>query len=347
MKPSLLAQVLEKGIPAKRTFLIVGPPGTGKTDIVKQVCKKIDYECEIFHPVISDPTDYKGMPWIFQENGKPRAEFIPFGGLERILEANKPTLAFFDDFGHAPPLVQASIMQPVWERKIDKHKISDQVTFIVASNRREDKAAVSGILEPFKSRAASIIDLEVDTEDWLRWATQNNIPPIMRAFIRWRPNLLFDFQPTSDMKNSPLPRTVANAAYLYQDGYPKEALYDLIQGAAGETFATEFMGFEQLYSQMPSPKKFVKDPKGTKLPEDPAILYALTTVLPRYVNLDNIEVIITIAERLMDPNEFDDGYAHTEFTAFLMKNTEYEKSEFIETREWIEFQSKHQELLLN
>ena len=347
MKPSLLSKVLEIGIPKKRTFLIVGPPGVGKTDIVKQVCKKIDYECEIFHPVISDPTDFKGMPWIFQENGKPTAEFIPFGGLERILEADKPTLAFFDDFGHAPPLVQASIMQPVWERRIDTHKVSDFITFAVASNKREHKAAVSGILEPFKSRAASIIELDVDVENWIEWAVHNNIPPVMRAFIRWRPNLLFDFQPTSDMTNSPLPRTVANAANLYNDNYPSEILFDLIQGAAGETFATEFIGFETIYKKLPNPKKFIKDPKGTKLPDDPAVLYALTTVLPKYLTADNTDVIITIAERLMDSNEFNDEIPRTEFTAFLIKNCEYEKPEFIETREWIEFQSKHQDLLLN
>lgn len=347
MKPSALAKVLEKGIPAKRTFLIVGKPGIGKTAIPKQVCKKIGWKCEIFHPIISDPTDWKGMPWVFQNNGKPRAEFIPFGGLERILNATEPTLVFFDDFGQAPPLVQATIMQPVWERQIDDKVVPDCITFIVATNRRGDKAAVSGVLEPFKSRAASIIELDVDTEDWIKWATDNDIPAVFRAFIRWRPQLLDSFEPTSDIINSPVPRTVENAARLYEDGYDSESMFDLIKGAAGEAFATEFFGYERLFKQLPNPRKFFKEADSIKLPNDPAVLYALTTVLPQYLEDGNENRIITIADRLMDADQFDDGIPKTEFAVFLMKNCEYEHPEFMETRAWIEFQTDHKELFLN
>jgi hypothetical protein len=57
---------------------------------------------------------------------------------------------------------------------------------------REDRAGVSGILEPVKSRFTTIIEMEPDVDDWTNWATSNNIRPEIIAFIRIRRKLLID-----------------------------------------------------------------------------------------------------------------------------------------------------------
>jgi MoxR-like ATPase len=68
LKPSQLASLLTKVIPAKIPLLVVGPPGVGKTDIIKQACITSGADIIVVHPVVSDPTDAKGMPWV--ENGE-------------------------------------------------------------------------------------------------------------------------------------------------------------------------------------------------------------------------------------------------------------------------------------
>lgn len=44
----------------KQPLLISGAPGIGKSDIVAQASRELGYDLFIEHPVISDPTDYKG-----------------------------------------------------------------------------------------------------------------------------------------------------------------------------------------------------------------------------------------------------------------------------------------------
>ena len=90
-------------------------------------------------------------------------------------------------------------MQLILARCINEHKLSPYVTFIAATNRREDKAAVSGLLEPVKSRFAAIVELEVSPDDWVIWALNNNMPTELIAFIRFRPDLLDNFQPSKDI----------------------------------------------------------------------------------------------------------------------------------------------------
>ncbi len=125
------------------------------------------------HPVVSDPTDFKGLPGIIGD----KAEFLPFGDLRQMIEADKPTIVFLDDLGQAPAVVQAACMQLLLARQINGKKISGHIVFIAATNRREDRAGVTGILEPVKSRFKTILDLEVSADEWTEWAFKNNMPP--------------------------------------------------------------------------------------------------------------------------------------------------------------------------
>jgi len=348
MKPSQLLEVLKIGIPKQRAFLLVSSPGVGKTDIGKQASAAVDYECQIFHPVTSDPTDFKGMPWVYvkDKSQTPSAEFIPFGDLRRLLETKKPTLAFLDDLGQATPLVQAATMQLLLARRINNHIVPDHVTFLAATNRRQDRAAVSGVLEPVKSRFMSILNLEVDVEDWLTWAARENIPPVVRAFIRWKPDLLHDFNPTGDMTNSPSPRTVAHVAELYDDKYPAEIEYDLYTGAAGEGFATEFLAFAKIFRSLPNPKLAIQDPDSVEFGTEPDILYAFCGAVANLANDQNMDNVVKLADKMADPDEFPDSTARGEFAVLLIRDAIKHDPEIQNTRAYIEWQSRNSGVLI-
>lgn len=341
MKPSHLLKVLKIGIPKQRSFLIVGGPGIGKTDIGKQAAIAVNYECQIFHPVTSDPTDFKGMPWIYteKESNAPTAEFIPFGDLRRLLECTVPTLAFLDDVGQAPPLVQAATMQLLWGGSINGHKVPDHVTWLAATNERQHRAAVTGILEPVKSRFFSIIHLETDVEDWLTKAVELNVPPVIRAFIRFRPELLNSFEPSADMKNSPVPRTVVSLGELYQDDYPAEVQYELFAGTVGEGFTAEFIGFEQIWSKLTDPRIVVNDPNSVNIPDDPATLYALCGAVAAIANDQNMDNIVIFADRLAQKD-------HSEFGIILVRDSIKHDPEVQNTKGFIEWTSKNTEVMI-
>jgi len=277
-------------------FLLGDFTVTHNSDIVAQACKSIDAKLITSHPVVSDPTDYKGLP--FPTKDGTEATFLPFGDLLRLIRAKKPTVFFLDDLGQAPSSVQAAVMNLLLARKINGHKVADCVTFLAATNRRQDKAAVQGILEPVKSRFAAIVELEINIDDWVEWAIKNDMPTELIAFIRFRPDLLNKFKPTADIVNTPNPRTVAFVGSMVNKGIPDDCEYEIISGATGEGFAAEFTGFRQVWKDLPDLDKLIADPKGTKVPSDPAILYATCGALAAKANRKNFKAITEYTNRL-------------------------------------------------
>ena len=296
MKPSALRALLEVTIPARLPVLIKGAPGVGKSDIVAQAASYCEADLLVSHPVVSDPTDYKGLPGVVDG----QAEFLPFGDLRRLMEAERPTVAFLDDLGQAPAVVQAAAMQLILGRQVAGQKVSDQVVFIAATNRREDRAGVTGILEPIKSRFATIVELVPDLNDWCEWALGNEVPPVMVAFLRFRPDLLMDKEgPTTAIVNRPSPRTITFAAKLMSLGITD---FETLAGAAGQGFATEFIGFLQVQRSMPNIDGILLCPDTATVPEEPSALFAVATALASRVTFDNANRIIEYASRM--PEEF-------------------------------------------
>lgn len=297
MKASQLKSLLIFAIANKLPVLVTGKPAIGKSDIIEESCIEAGADLIISHPVVSDPTDYKGLP--FASQGATEASFLPFGDLNRIIKATKPTVFFLDDLGQAAPAVQAAVMQLLLARKINGHKVADCVTFIAATNRREDKAAVSGILEPVKSRFASIIELEVDTNDWCKWAlTKGNMPTELVAFIRFRPELLDNFKPTKDMVNSASPRTIAYVGKMQNAGVPADLQYEAFKGAAGEGFAAEYTAFLNIFKNLPNIDQIFLNPDAVDVPTEPAVQYAVSGALAGRINATNADNAFKYIDRL-------------------------------------------------
>jgi hypothetical protein len=221
-------------------------------------------------------------------------------------------------------------MQLILGRRINGYQVSEQVTFIAATNRKQDKAGVSGILEPVKSRFATIVELEPDVDDWVQWASAHNLPPELIAFIRFRPQLLFDFAPSVDITNSPCPRTVHNVAKLMALGMPEHLEFEAYAGAAGQGFAAELMGFLKIFRQLPDPGLILLNPQESYVPTDPAILYAVCAALSRRAEPSNMDALVAYANRLPD-----------EFSVLLITDSQKHNPAIVNTRAYAQWTARH------
>lgn len=312
LSPSGIISAVVQCIKNRFPLLIQGAPGGGKTSVIYQGGELAGIKPEniiLSHPVVEDPTDAKGIPWVIDKV----ADFLPFGHLRRAMAAIEPTLWIIDDLGQASPAMQAAYMQLLLAREVNGHKIPDCVTFIAATNRRTDRAGVSGILEPVKSRFVSIVELESTVDDWTTWAIDNGQRPECIAFLRLRPDLLNNFEATADMSNSPSPRTWAHVTKNMDMGLPKEVETAMICGAVGEGAGMEFVGFLRMYQQLPSIDAIIIDPQTGAIPSDPATLYAVTTGLATRVNDQTFGRIAEYADRILQAG-------HGEFAALLLRD---------------------------
>lgn len=304
--------LLEKMFANRLPVLLTGAPGVGKTDIVKTVAGKLGMDVIVSHPVVSDPTDAKGLPWVKQVDGKmpTEATFLPFGDLSRAIHATRPTLWFLDDLGQAPPAVQASFMQLLLSRRVNGHALPDCVAFGAATNGRSDRAGVSGILEPVKSRFTTIVQVEADVDDWASWAmSEEGIAAGVResdvAFLRFRPELLHDFKPSADLTNSPSPRTWVSAAKIMGMGLPSDVQMSAVYGAVGEGAGRERLEFEKGYISEKVIQDVIDNPQTVKYPSAISELYSIVTALAYRAKQENIDNIIDFAIRLRDDGRME------------------------------------------
>jgi hypothetical protein len=306
-----LSATLAAFLPARMPLLITGKPGIGKSDIVTDAARMAGFDLLISHPAVSDPTDFKGLPW--PDATKQSASFIPFGEFQKALTATRPTLWFFDDLGQASTAVQAACMQLFLARRVNGHILPDCITFVGATNRRTDRAGVTGILETVKSRFDSIVELDADIDSWCNWAFSNGIPPMLIAFLRYKSDLLSKFVPSADLTNSPSPRTWSAAARIEALNLPAAIEATLMAGAIGEGAAIEYLAFRRMANSMINLDAILLNPSTAPIPSAPDQLYATSIGLAGRANAQNFARIAIYTQRLIDAQ-------HGEFAVLCIRD---------------------------
>jgi hypothetical protein len=298
LTPRETADLLMVMIPAKLPVLLVSAPAIGKTSITNQVGQSLGWDMETIYTANSDPTDAKGAIYCHDDV----ARFVPFAQLDRLIKATRPTLAFLDELGQASESVQKAFMHLILARKVDTMPISEHVSFVAATNRREDRAGVSGLLEPVKSRFSTIIHMVHSVDDWCDFMADAGYPAIDCAFIRFRPDLLSQFKPSADMTNSPSPRGWEAVAKIGQLGLTGKLRQAAVFGAVGQAAGMERLAFDSVYGELPDLRTILLKPKTAKVYDEPGILWALTAALASNADASTMEDTFTYLLRC--PKEF-------------------------------------------
>jgi hypothetical protein len=335
VKPSQLKRILIHAIQNRKSLCIIGKPGIGKTDLVNQACIETDSNIILDYPAVSDPTDYKGLP-MPDPDGK-TAHFRPFGNLRKLIDAKKSTVFFEDEIGQAPDSVQKALMHLNLARTVNGEKISDLVTIISATNRRQDNAGVTGLLETVKSRFDSLIHLEPDLDDWVKWALTEGLPVELIAHNRYRPEYITmsNWKPIPDMVNTPSPRTIAKIGYWMLSTPPSDLEYSIYSGCAGQAYTADLLGFIKIFKSLPSIDLILMNPDKEKVPSEPATLYAVCGALTGKASTQTIGQIIKYANRLP-----------AEFSVMLVRDIVTKDKALVNTKAFIDWSVKHSNVLV-
>lgn len=296
MKPSLIASTIEARIKAgiHRAVLLEGPPGGGKTQIVSQIAKRLDMGFMPVHAPLMQPEDY-GMPVV--NAARDGVKFVVPTEKFPIVGSDCPErgILLLDEVPQADNAGQKILANLTQEREIHGQKLKDGWAIVATGNRMSDRAGANRLLSHFRNRLTTY-EYEVDLNDWTIWALDHGVQPEVVQFIRFRPNLLLDFDPQREV--NPTPRAWCEGVSAALGVVPDEAEFETFKGDVGEGAAAEFRGFLKIYRKLPNPDAVLMDPKNAEVPTDPATLYALAGAIANRAKRDNFERVITYAERM-------------------------------------------------
>jgi hypothetical protein len=266
---------LRRLIPAGLPVLLTGAPGVGKTAIVTAIARELGYKLLVSHPVTSDPTDFRGLPWMVEG----RAAFLPIGDLARLAELeNDRAIWLIDDLGQAPNATQAAVMQLVHQdgRALNGFTLPQGVSVVACTNRPQDRAGVGAFLAPLVSRFTTVLPLEPDAVTFVNWAIrEGGFSPLVASFIRWQPDYLLDQErPEHSLQQRCSPRTWEHVSQLLDLGFSRAELIALLPGTITPAIAIEFLAYLQVYESLPNADIVRADPDGAPVPGSPDASYA-------------------------------------------------------------------------
>ena len=279
MRPAHLSRVLEEELLGTvkghhTPVMLWGPPGVGKSQIVMQVGK--GHELPVIDIRLSqmEPSDLRGIP--FRQGDK--VEWAVPSMLPSLEAHGASGILFLDEINSAAPSVSAAAYQLILDRRLGNYQVPEGWAIFAAGNRQGDRGVTYAMPAPLANRF-SHYEIDLNLDDWVAWAYSNGIDDRIIGFLRFRPELLFDFDPAHNPVAFPSPRSWEFAHRALQKFMScPHLLLGSLQACVGPAAGIECHAFIDSLDQMPDLDKILLG-EDVSAPEEIDLQYAVAAAL--------------------------------------------------------------------
>jgi hypothetical protein len=279
MRPAQLLTILEQEFVSTRQghhtpVMLWGPPGVGKSDMVREVAHS--HQAPVIDIRLSqmEPSDLRGIPF--------RTDTTVEWAIPSILpdaeRHGSDGILFLDEITSVPPTVSAAAYQLILDRRLGEYQVPDGWAIFAAGNRQGDRGVTYSMPAPLANRF-SHFEVETHLDDWVAWAYRHQIDERVIAFLRFRPELLFDFDPAHNPVAFPSPRSweFAHRALQKFAQHP-QLLQGALQACVGPAAGIELNAFVNSLDKMPDLDAILRG-EEVPTPTETDLQYAVASAL--------------------------------------------------------------------
>jgi hypothetical protein len=279
MRPIQIITILEQEFISTRAghhtpVMLWGPPGVGKSDMVREVAQR--HQAPVIDIRLSqmEPSDLRGIP--FRVDGS--VEWAIPSILPNSERHGAEGVLFLDEITSAPPTVSAAAYQLILDRRLGEYQVPEGWAIFAAGNRQGDRGVTYSMPAPLANRF-SHFEVETNLDDWVAWAYRSDIDERIIAFLRFRPELLFDFDPAHNPTAFPSPRSweFAHRALQKFDQHP-QLLQGALQACVGPAAGVELNAFVNSLDKMPDLDAIIAG-DDVPVPDEIDLQYAIAAAL--------------------------------------------------------------------
>lgn len=310
---------------------LIGPPGVGKTSVVKNefkaaleahVGEEFGY-CDVVTPTLDAP-DFRGFLIPTKAaDGTPTSFFTRSAVMPsaEYLKKFPRGIMFLDERNQADQLTQKALAPVVLEKRFGDYYLGDGWMVISGSNRMQDGSGVAKALKHMVNRERTIY-VEPHILSLALWMEARNVHPMLIAFAKTRPNLVCSDVVPKEEGPFCTPRSFMSAAKILaliagndDKGNPNMkipndgVIMQLVSGDIGEKCAAELFGYLKVADDLPSIEEVLADPKGCKCPKELSAAYAAVQMCIHFASPTNIDKLWSFAERM--PKELQTSTARS------------------------------------
>jgi len=314
----------------KRTVIVEGENGIGKTALFHQL-KRLP---KFANHIAVDPIDCTQlsdgsvwMPDLDRENGisreLPNERFGVSKTNQRGVNGGKPIMVFLDEIAKAPQFIKNVLAPIVYEQRVGNlHFVEGSVIF--AATNLSIEGLGDSIQAHLRNRLVFVKMRKPTAEEWVKWATDAGINPMVIAFVSNEPRVMasfldyekggayegkdmskdngFVFNPKSTQQAYATPRSLAAAGDILDEGLgilDDTTIEQALIGTVGYTTAESLASFVRFGREICDYARVIKDPATAPLSTNPtAQLIQVFQFVSRAKDRTEAEAIVTYVWRM-------------------------------------------------
>lgn len=312
--------------------VIRGAPGGGKSTLSRNIIKALGITEERtveFNASLREPSDILGIP--FKSADASHAMWLPPEEMYKLRAGTGRCALILEEYSDGTMPMQNGLCRVILDRHAGQLALSKELYIIGTGNRTEDKSGANRVSTKFHNRVR-VYDLDVAIDPWCSWALDAGIDVVLIQFLRFRPNLLMDFDPNRAV--NPTPRKWEDVAMI-PTTLPSGLYFGSVAGDVGEGAAAEYTGFRRIYEGLPNIDALLLNPAKAEVPTDPAVLFALSGALAHKSSKDNFDRVWEFVSRMP-----------IDFQVMTVCDVSKLKPEVRNTKAFVQFATKNSNVLV-
>lgn len=259
------------------TVIIQSEAGCGKTSLLKTIEKKLGdkYDYIYVDCPVKDMSDI--CMTIPNHDTKTLESYV--GALFK-LDSDKPKFILLDEFMKAPKLLQIIFTRMMLERHVGDTPLPKGSIVFGTSNNQAD--GLGDTMMAHAGNRVCLIEMQKPpVEDWLVWATENGVSPLIRAFVHTFPRCLasyrdegqednpYIFNPKKPVLSFVSPRSLEKASVIVdnRDKLGENLTMCALSGTIGASACADMSAFLRLEKELPTFDEILEKPETTNLPD--------------------------------------------------------------------------------
>jgi len=260
------------------TPIIQSEPGVGKTSLLGMLEEDLGdgYDYIYVDCPVKDMQDIA----MTIPNHETRTLETYVGSLFK-LDSPKPKVILLDEFMKAPKLLQVIFTRLMLERFIGDTPLPKGSIVFGTSNNQSD--GVGDTMMAHASNRVCILQMaKPTTEEWLAWATNNNISALIRAWVHMFPRCLksylddnetdnpYIFNPKKTQLSFVSPRSLAKSSVIVEnrDILGEVATMSALTGTLGASASADMSAFLSLEKSLPNMDDILQSPDTVEIPKE-------------------------------------------------------------------------------